>query len=436
MRSGASSRDEGLADLVERAVAGGEVTRPLGLVQRQRLLRVGGHGLLQGALVAALRHPHPHLAAPQLAEQLLEGRRVRRQLGHQDLARQEVGVAGVELEQEVLDEVGGAAVGDAVGHPAPLAPDPAAAHVEDLDGDLERVLGQRDDVGVGAVAEHDRLLLQRPLQRAEVVAQPGRALEVLGVAGLVHLALDALDERTGLAGHEVAEVVDDLAVLVGRHVADARGRALADVAEQARPADLPRPLEDTVAARAHREDAQQDVDGLADRPGVAVGAEVAGAALLGAAADHHPRELLADGDREPRVGLVVAVLHVEPRVELLDPGVLELEGLDLGVHHRPVDTGRRGDHRRGALVQVADVLEVRRQPGPQVLGLADVDDPTARIAEPVDPRLGGDRARLGTERLRPAGVATGPSGEALGAVGWHALQPRSRRRRRVGGPTG
>ncbi len=140
---------------------------------------------------------------------------VRRQRGHQDLARQEVGVAGVELEQEVLDEVGGAAVGDPVGHPAPLPPDPAAAHVEDLDGDLERVLGQRDDVGVGAVAEHHRLLLQRPLHRAEVVAEPGRPLEVLGVAGLVHLALDALDERAGLAGHEVAEVVDDLAVLLG-----------------------------------------------------------------------------------------------------------------------------------------------------------------------------------------------------------------------------
>ena len=36
------------------------------------------------------------------------------------------------------------------------APDPAAADVEDLHGHLERVLGQRDHVGVGAVAEAPR----------------------------------------------------------------------------------------------------------------------------------------------------------------------------------------------------------------------------------------------------------------------------------------
>ena len=74
---------------------------------------------------------------------------------------------------------------------------------------------------------------------------------------------------------------------------------------------------------------------------MAVGAEVAGAALLGAAPDHHPRELVADRDRQPRVGLVVAVLDVEARVELLDPGVLQLERLDLGLDDRPLDAGAR-----------------------------------------------------------------------------------------------
>ena len=50
---------------------------------------------------------------------------------------------------------------DLVDDPAALAADPAAAHVEDLHGRLELVLGEGDDVGVGAVAEHDRLLLDR-----------------------------------------------------------------------------------------------------------------------------------------------------------------------------------------------------------------------------------------------------------------------------------
>ncbi len=133
----------------------------------------------------------------QVAEQRLEGVDVGRQLGHQDLARDRLGVAGVELEQEVLDQLGGAGVVDPVGHPPALAADPAAPHVEDLDGDLERVLGERDHVGVGAVAEHDRLLLQRPLHGAEVVAQPRGPLEVLRVGGGVHLLLDAPDERRG-----------------------------------------------------------------------------------------------------------------------------------------------------------------------------------------------------------------------------------------------
>ena len=181
---------------------------------------VAGDRLLQGALVAALRDPDPDPAPPLVGQQLLEHLGVGRQRRHQHLARDRVAGsivvgAAVELEQEVLDQLGGAALVDAVGHPAALAADPAAAHVEDLDGDLERVLGERDHVGVGAVAEHHRLLLQRLLERAEVVAQPRGPLVVLGLGGGVHLLLDPLDERRGATGHEVAEVVDDLAVLLG-----------------------------------------------------------------------------------------------------------------------------------------------------------------------------------------------------------------------------
>ena len=227
-------------DLLQGAVAGGQVAGALGLVERQRLLGVAGHRLLERLLVAALRHPDLHLAAAQVAEQLLERRDVRRERRHQDLARDRLGVAGVELEQEVLDQLGRAALLDAVGHPAALAPDPAAADVEDLDGDLERVLGKGDHVDVGAVAEDHGLLLEGPLHRAEVVAEPGRLLEVLAVGGGVHLPLDPPDERPGLAGHEVAEVVDDLAVVLGADVADAGRGALVDVAEQAGPADLAR----------------------------------------------------------------------------------------------------------------------------------------------------------------------------------------------------
>ena len=260
-----------------------------------------------------------------------------------------VGGRAVDLLEEVLDEVAGGDVLDLVDDPAALAADPAAADVEDLHRRLERVLGEGDDVGVGAVAEHDRLLLHRALERLDVVAQPGRPLVLLVGRGDLHVLLEAAQERRGLAGHEVAEVVDDLRGAPSASTRPTHGRrALADVAEQARPADLAGPLEHPGRAGPGREHPQQQVERLADRPGVRVRPEVAHALLLRAAHHLQPRELLVERDREARVALVVAVADVEPRVELLDPGVLELQRLDLGRDDRPLDAGRGGDHRLGA----------------------------------------------------------------------------------------
>jgi hypothetical protein len=110
---------------------------------------------------------------------------------------------------------------------------------------------------------------------------------------------------------------------------------------------------------------------------VGVGAEVADALLLRPAHDLQPRVLLVERHGEARVALVVAVADVEPRVELLDPVVLELQRLDLGADDGPLDAGRRRDHLPGARVQAGDVGEVAVQPLAQALGLADVDDPAA-----------------------------------------------------------
>ena len=48
----------------------------------------------------------------------------------------------------------------------------------------------------------------------------------------------ASQQNIGLAGQEVAEVLDDLAVLIRSHPSDAGGAALADVPQQARTTDL------------------------------------------------------------------------------------------------------------------------------------------------------------------------------------------------------
>ena len=103
--------------------------------------------------------------------------------------------------------------------------------MEHLDRGFEFVGGERDDIGIGAVAEHHGLLLQRALERGNVVAQPRGFLEIERGCSVVHLLPHVPDQPIGLARQEVAEVQNDLAMLVGADSADARCRALVDVPE-------------------------------------------------------------------------------------------------------------------------------------------------------------------------------------------------------------
>ncbi len=405
---------QGVLDLLQRAAAGGEVGRAARLVLLERLVGVARDGLQQGLLVAPPRDAQPHRPAALLGQQLGHGVLVGRQRGDEDLARHRLALA-VDLDEEVLDEVAGGDLLDLVDDPAALPADAAAAHVEHLDGRLQLVLGEGDHVAVGAVGQDDGLLLQRALQRADVVAEPGGALVLLGRGGLPHVAFEALDEPGGVARHEVAEVLGEEAVLLRGDAADARRGALADVAEQAGAVELVLALEHPGAARPDGEHPQQLVDGLADRPGVRVRPEVAHALALRAPHDHHPRELLVQGDGEVRVGLVVAVADVEPGVELLDPGVLQLEGLDLGGDDRPVDPGGGLHHRLRARVQRGEVGEVGVEARAQVLRLAHVDDPAVLVAEAVHPGGLRDRARCGSvgRRICHAQKTSGPDRHAV-----------------------
>jgi hypothetical protein len=390
---------EGLLDLLERLAARREVARASRAVQRERLLGVLAHRLGELALVPALGHADAHARATQPREPRRDLVRLGRQDRHEDLARDRARGVGVlrrrtvDLLQEVLDELGVARVLDLLDDPAPLTTDAPTAHVEHLDGRLELVTHETEDVGVRPVPEHDGVLLGRTLESRDVVAQARRGLEVELLGRGLHPRGEVAHEARGVPGHEVAEVLGERAVVLDRDAPDARRRALVDVAEQAR---APLLLGAAVHARragAHGEDPQQQVDRLADRPRVRVGPEVARALALGAPHDLDPRDLLAERDREEGVGLVVAVLDVEPRVELLDPRVLERKRLDLGAHDGPLDRGRRREHRLGALVQVRDVLEVARQARSQILGLADVDDPPLGVEEAVHAGRRRDVAR-------------------------------------------
>ena len=79
----------------------------------------------------------------------------------QHLARDGVpGFAAMHLAQELLDKIPGRDRFDLVDHPAALTAHATATHVEHLHGGFELVLGEGDDVGIGAIAKDDRLLLE------------------------------------------------------------------------------------------------------------------------------------------------------------------------------------------------------------------------------------------------------------------------------------
>ncbi len=257
-----------------------------------------------------------------------------------------------------------------------------------------------EDVGLGVFGKHHGVALEDAAQRGDVVAVAGGLLVLEPRDGVGHLALELLDEARALPAHELAELGGELLVVLGADPAHAGGRALVDVAEQAGPAGGFGALEHAHGAAAHREDAQQGVEGLADRLGRVERAEVLGVLALVPAHDLRARVGLPHGDREVRVGLVVAEDDVEARVVLLDPGVLQLQRLQLGAHHGPLDRAGGVHHRVGLGRQPRGVGEVGVQPGAQHLGLADVDDPPDLVAEAVDAGIQRDVPGLGSVALR------------------------------------
>jgi hypothetical protein len=76
-----------------------------------------------------------------------------------------------------------------LGNPAALAPDAPAAHVEDLDGHLQFVVGDGEDVGVGSVAQHNGELLQALVRASMSSRRRAARLEVQVGGRRAHLQL-------------------------------------------------------------------------------------------------------------------------------------------------------------------------------------------------------------------------------------------------------
>ena len=261
-----------------------------------------------------------------------------------------------------------------------------------------------EEIGVDGVIQHNRVLGEGGLHRRDLIAVASGQLVLLRLGGFAHPASDRRHVARVVAAHEAREVEGDGLVLLERDAGHARGRALADVTEQARTARLLGALVGSVRAAAHREGLEHDVDRLANRPRSRVRAEVPRVRDAAVAGDEHPRHGITQRDGQVGVALVVLVLHVEGRVELLDPGVLELQRLEVVAHDCPLHRGGGLHHLAGAVMQGAQGGEVVAEAGAEVLGLAHVQHSGRGIPEPVDARLGRDltRLRAPADRLRHA----------------------------------
>src|SRR5262249_11492343 len=83
-------------------------------------------------------------------------------------------------------------------HPL-AAHDPALADEEDLDGGLQVVLGDADDVEVLVAVGHHLLALDGLAHRGQPVPDPGRQLVLQAVGRGLHLLLEATDHGVGVA---------------------------------------------------------------------------------------------------------------------------------------------------------------------------------------------------------------------------------------------
>ena len=282
-------------------------------------------------------------------------------------------------------------------------------HEEDLEGRLEIVFGQRDDVDVLRRGQHHLLQFERAPRGEELIAELRRLLELLALRRHAHLGLETAEHRSSVACQELRHRVHGGSI--GRRrgagrLGNARPRTPSDVVVEARPLRPRSLVEERVRARPHGEDSCQGVEGVPDRPGVAVRTEIPDALALPASQDLRPRPCLAHREGKVGIGLVVPIPDVEPGLVLLDQVVLEHQRVDLGRGDDPFDG--RGVLHHGGGPRMEGLAPVGGQALPQRRRLPGVDHPPVGVAEQVGAGgvrdRGGGRSGGGHTRDANAGV--------------------------------
>ena len=301
-----------------------------GVLGAGRVLGEREGGVLRGARHEAeerpaLRDPHLHAGPAERREDLLDPLAVVGLLLDEDLGRDDL-AAGVELREEGREHV-------AARKARPLrvcARRDEVPVAEEVDRDDRDAVPARDadDVAVGEVGGDGVLAGDRRLEGLEPVALESRALVLERLGGRLHPRVQARGEAVVAAAQDRERALDVLGVGLGRDLADAGRAAAADLVVEAGPLAL---QELAVAARAQRVERAEEGEGAPHRLRGREGPEVRRAVLRDPPDEAQARERVRAVHPDDEVGLVVLQPQVVGRLVLLDPRVLEDQGLRGGL---------------------------------------------------------------------------------------------------------
>ena len=242
------------------------------------------------------------------------------------------------------------------------------AEREDLHNGPIALYREPDHVDRSDGAEIGGLPFGQMLHAPQPVAIPRGLLEPLVRGRCLHLPLELALDRPGVSGEELDHLIDDRAVIVLRHVPDARRQAAVDVVVEAGDARVASGLR--ALAGPVRKDPVQNVEGLPDLLRVGVRPEVDDPATVALAREHHARVFVLRGDRYVGERLVVAKPDVEGRPVALDEVLLEVQRLDLVLGDDHLDVLDALGQLLDGRARVLALLKVRPDARAQGLGLA------------------------------------------------------------------
>ena len=93
---------------------------------------------------------------------------------------------------------------NSVDHPASSTADPASADVENVDGGVEFIGGEGEDIRVGPIVE-DRVLLEDRFNRGNIVSKVSSCFIVEFLGRFFHSLTQVTDNGAGLSFHELAQ---------------------------------------------------------------------------------------------------------------------------------------------------------------------------------------------------------------------------------------